>query len=93
MRCALAFTNGAADIGLPLRAGLHTGEVEARSGDVGGVAVHTAARVMDQSQPGEVLVSRVVTDLVAGTGLRFADRGVHELKGLPGKWDLFAASL
>jgi len=54
--------------------------------------VHAAARVMAQSQPSEVLVSRVVTDLVAGAGLKFAERGSHELKGLPGRWDLFAAS-
>jgi class 3 adenylate cyclase len=77
----------------PVRAGLHTGEIETRGRDVGGVAVHAAARVMAQSQPGEVFVSRVVTDLVAGAGLRFAERGSHELKGLPGRWDLFAASL
>jgi len=75
------------------RAGLHTGEVEMRNGDIGGVAVHASARVMALSKPGEVLVSRVVTDLVAGAGLKFSDRGSHELKGLPGRWDLFAASL
>jgi class 3 adenylate cyclase/pimeloyl-ACP methyl ester carboxylesterase len=92
VRCALAFRSAAKDIGLPVRAGLHTGEIELRGSDVGGVAVHAAARVMNQSQPGEVLVSRVVTDLVAGTGLRFEDRGAHELKGLPGRWELYAAS-
>jgi pimeloyl-ACP methyl ester carboxylesterase len=79
-------------IGLPVRAGLHTGEIEMRGGDVGGVAVHVAARVMTQSQPDEVLVSRVLTDLVAGAGLTFSARGSHELKGLPGQWELFAAS-
>jgi class 3 adenylate cyclase len=93
IRCALAFESAATQIGLPLRAGLHTGEVEIRDGDIGGVTVHTAARVMAHSRPGEVLVSRVVTDLVAGAGLKFSDRGSHELKGLPGRWDLFAASL
>ncbi|MGA9022496.1 MAG: adenylate/guanylate cyclase domain-containing protein, partial [Terracidiphilus sp.] len=93
IRCALAFESAATQIGLPLRAGLHTGEVEMRRGDIGGVAVHAAARVMALSKPGEVLVSRVVTDLVAGAGLKFSDRGSHELKGLPGRWDLFAASL
>lgn len=92
VRCALAFSSAAKDIGLPVRAGLHTGEIELRGSDVGGVAVHAAARVMNQSQPGEVLVSRVVTDLVAGTGLRFEERGAHELKGLPGRWELYAAS-
>jgi class 3 adenylate cyclase len=93
VRCALAFAAAAADIGMPLRAGLHTGEIEKRGRDIGGVAVHTAARVMAQSQAGEVLVSRVVTDLVAGAGLQFVERGSHELKGLPGRWDLFAAAL
>ncbi|SDK11137.1 Adenylate and Guanylate cyclase catalytic domain-containing protein [Bradyrhizobium sp. Rc2d] len=63
-----------------------------RGNDIGGIAVHAAARVMSQSEPDEVLVSRVVTDLVAGAGLRFTERGSYELKGLPGKWDLFAAA-
>jgi class 3 adenylate cyclase len=92
VRCALAFGSAAKQIGLPLRAGLHTGEIEIRGSDIGGVAVHAAARVMAQSGSDEVLVSRVVTDLVAGAGLKFAERGSFELKGLPGKWDLFAAS-
>ncbi|WP_298253244.1 adenylate/guanylate cyclase domain-containing protein [Bradyrhizobium sp.] len=91
IRCALAFSAAAGQIGLPLRAGLHTGEIELRDRDVGGIAVHAAARVMAQAQANEVLVSRVVTDLVAGAGLKFAERGSHELKGIPGKWDLFAA--
>ena len=93
VRCALAFGTAAEQIGLPLRAGLHTGEIEMRGRDIGGIAVHAAARVMAKSQSSEVLVSRVVTDLVAGAGLKFADRGSHELKGLPGRWDLFAASV
>jgi class 3 adenylate cyclase len=93
VRCALALSNAAGEIGVRLRAGLHTGEVEMRGHDVGGVAVHAAARVMAESDPGEVLVSRVVTDLVAGAGLKFAERGLRDLKGLPGRWDLFAASL
>lgn len=93
VRCALALGTAAQQIGLPLRAGLHTGEIEIRGKDIGGIAVHAAARVMAQSQPTEVLVSRVVTDLVAGAGLKFTDRGCHELKGLPGRWDLFAASV
>jgi pimeloyl-ACP methyl ester carboxylesterase len=92
VRCALAFGAAAKQIGLSLRAGLHTGEVEMRGQDIGGIAVHAAARVMAQSQSCEVLVSRVVTDLVAGAGLKFTERGAHELKGLPGRWDLFAAS-
>jgi class 3 adenylate cyclase/pimeloyl-ACP methyl ester carboxylesterase len=93
VRCALAFGAASQQIGLPLRAGLHTGEIELRGQDIGGIAVHAAARVMSQSQSSEVLVSRVVTDLVAGAGLKFAERGTHELKGLPGRWDLFAASV
>jgi class 3 adenylate cyclase len=93
VRCALTFGAAAQRIGLPLRAGLHTGEIEMRGRDIGGIAVHAAARVMAQSQANEVLVSRVVTDLVAGAGLNFAERGSHELKGLPGRWDLFAASV
>ena len=92
VRCALAFSTAARQIGLPLRAGLHTGEVELRGRDIGGIAVHAAARVMAKSESSEVLVSRVVTDLVAGAGLKFSERGSHELKGLPGRWDLFAAS-
>jgi pimeloyl-ACP methyl ester carboxylesterase len=93
VRCALAFGAAAKQIGLPLRAGLHTGEVEVRGNDIGGIAVHAAARVMSQSGANEVLVSRVVTDLVAGAGLKFSERGAHELRGLPGSWELFAASL
>ena len=91
VRCALAFGSACLQIGLPLRAGLHTGEIEVRDNDIGGIAVHAAARVMAKSTANEVLVSRVVTDLVAGAELKFRDRGSHELKGLPGRWDLFAA--
>ncbi|MGB6636641.1 MAG: adenylate/guanylate cyclase domain-containing protein [Bradyrhizobium sp.] len=91
VRCALAFSAAAGQIGLPLRAGLHTGEIELRDRDVGGIAIHAAARVMAQAEASEVLVSRVVTDLVAGAGLKFAERGSYELKGIPGRWDLFAA--
>jgi class 3 adenylate cyclase/pimeloyl-ACP methyl ester carboxylesterase len=83
IRCALALEAAAMRIGLPVRAGLHTGEIELRDDDIGGIAVHAAARVMAQSGPGEVLVSRVVTELVAGAGLKFSKRGAHEFKGLP----------
>jgi class 3 adenylate cyclase len=93
VRCALALQKASRLIGLSLRVGVHTGEVELARGDLRGIAVHAAARVMRQCAPGEVLVSRVVTDLVAGAGLEFAERGGHELKGLPGRWDLFAAGL
>jgi class 3 adenylate cyclase/pimeloyl-ACP methyl ester carboxylesterase len=92
IRCALAFEAATRQLGLPVRVGLHTGEIEMRNGDIGGIAVHAAARVMAQAEPDEVLVSRVVTDLVAGAGLEFSDRGTHTLKGLPGFWNLFAAS-
>lgn len=92
VHCALAFQTTMNSFGLPIRAGIHTGEIELRNGDVGGIAVHAAARVMTKADRGEVIVSRVVTDLVAGVGLRFSARGTHELKGLPGSWDLFAAS-
>ena len=92
VRCALSLGAATKQIGLPLRAGLHTGEIEIRGRDIGGIAVHAAARVMAQSQESEVLVSRIVTDLVAGAGLKFSERGSHELKGLPGRWDLFAAT-
>jgi hypothetical protein len=80
--CALAFGTASNQIGLPLRSGLHTGEIEIRGHDIGGIAVHAAARVMSQSQASEVLVSRVVTDLVDGAGLKFFERGSHE--GPPG---------
>jgi len=93
VRCALSFGAASKQLGLPLRAGLHTGEIEVRGRDIGGITVHAAARVMAQSGSNEVLVSRVVTDLVAGAGLKFAERGPFELKGLPGRWDLYAASL
>jgi class 3 adenylate cyclase len=92
VRCALALGSASQQIDLTLRAGLHAGEIEVRGNDIGGVAVHAAARVMAQCASNEVLVSRVVTDLVAGAGLKFAERGSYELKGLPGRWDLFAAS-
>ena len=92
VRCALALGEVARQIGVPLRAGLHTGEVEVRGNDNGGIAVHVAARVMGQSGVNEVLVSRVVTDLVAGAGLKFSERGSFGLKGIPGSWDLFAAA-
>jgi len=74
------------------RCGLAPHQIEMRGSVIGGIAVHAAARVMAQSQPDEVLVSRVVTDLVAGAGLKFRERGFHELKGLPGRWELFAAT-
>jgi class 3 adenylate cyclase len=92
IRCASAITTGVRELGLDVRAGLHTGECELVDGKVAGIAVHTGARVASHAQPGEVLVSSTVKDLVAGSGIAFEDRGVSELKGIPGEWRLFAVS-
>ena len=80
------------ELGLEVRVGLHTGECELVDGKVAGIAVHTGARVAANAQPGEVLVSSTVRDLVAGSGLTFEDRGSHELKGIPGEWRLYAVA-
>jgi len=90
IRCARAISDRSRTIGLEIRAGLHSGECETRSDGLAGVAVHIAARVAALAQAGEVLCSRTVTDLVAGSGIGFADRGVHSLKGVPGTWQTFA---
>jgi len=90
--CATAIRDAIQELGVEARAGLHTGEVELRGSDIAGIAVHTAARVMARAQPNEVLVSRTVTDLVAGSTIRFAARGEHELKGVPGRWQLYAVA-
>jgi class 3 adenylate cyclase len=79
--------------GLDIRAGLHTGEIELRDGDVGGIAVHIGARVMAAAAPGEILVSRTVRDLIAGSEIRLEDRGQHQLKGVEGDWHLFAVEV
>jgi class 3 adenylate cyclase len=88
--CARAIQQGLAPVGLEVRAGLHTGEVEIAGGKVTGIAVHTGARVASLARGGEVLVSSTVKDLVAGSGLEFEDRGSHELKGVPGEWRLYS---
>jgi class 3 adenylate cyclase len=93
IRCACALRDAVTSLGISIRAGLHTGECVLMGEKVGGIAVHTGARVSGQAQPAEVLVSSTVKDLVAGSGLQFQDRGVHALKGVPGEWRLFAASL
>ena len=80
------------ELGLEVRVGLHTGEYELVDGKAAGIAVHTGARVAANAQPGEVLVSSTVRDLVAGSGLTFEDRGSHELKGIPGEWRLYAVA-
>ena len=90
VRCARAITLGVRELGLEVRAGLHTGECEVMDGKVGGIAVHIGARVAKEAAPGEVLVSNTVKDLVAGSGIAFRDRGSAELKGVPGELRLFA---
>jgi class 3 adenylate cyclase len=87
--CAQAIVESAAEQGLDVRAGLHTGECERESGKLAGIAVHIGARISAVAQPGEVLVSRTVKDLVAGSGIEFNDRGAYELKGVPGDWQLY----
>jgi pimeloyl-ACP methyl ester carboxylesterase len=91
IRCARAIRDAVRGLGLSVRAGLHTGEIEVSGGDIAGVAVHVAARVSALAESNEVLVSRTVTELVAGSGIDFVDRGEHELKGVPGRWQLFSA--
>jgi class 3 adenylate cyclase len=90
IRTALAIRDALAHIGVPVRAGLHTGEIEIRGDDVAGIAVHIGKRVSDKAAAGEVLVSRTLPDLVAGSGIEFDDRGEHQLSGVPGQWRLFA---
>lgn len=92
VRCAQAILESLRHRGIEARAGVHAGELELRGDDIGGVAVHIAARVSALAGPGEVLVSRTVRDLVAGSGLAFDDRGTHDLKGIPETWQLFAFS-
>jgi class 3 adenylate cyclase len=88
--CARALRDALRALDLEVRAGLHTGEIEVRGDDIGGIGVHIAARVAAEAHRGEVMVSRTVTDLVVGSGIEFADRGTHRLKGVPGDWQLFA---
>jgi class 3 adenylate cyclase len=90
IRCAADVADAVASIGLQVRAGLHTGELEVMDGDLGGMAVHIAARVMDRAGPSEVLVSSTVKDLVVGSGIDFEERGAHELRGVPGEWQLYS---
>lgn len=92
IRCACAIRDEVRELGLDLRAGVHTGECEVRDGDLTGLAVHIGARVSDGAQAGEVLVSGTVKDLVAGSAIGFDDRGEQELRGVPGTWRLFAVS-
>ena len=90
IRCACAIRDAVQALGVEVRAGLHTGEIELRGDDVSGIAVHTAQRVSSLAGAGEVLVSRTVVDLLAGSDFDFHEHGEHELKGLPGSWRLFS---
>jgi class 3 adenylate cyclase len=92
IRCAASLTEAMGSLGLQVRAGLHTGELEVMDGDLGGLAVHIASRVMGAAGPNEVLVSGTVKDLVVGSGIEFEDRGERELRGVPGEWRLFAVT-
>jgi len=91
IECARVIVDGMRSLSVEIRAGLHTGECEVIGDKVGGIAVHIGARIMEHAQPNEILVSRTVVDLVAGSGIPFVDRGMHHLKGIPGEWRLFAA--
>ena len=92
IRCGQAIIDATRALGIELRMGLHTGECEVRGDDLGGLAVHIAARIGSLASPNEVLVSRTVKDLVVGSGIEFNDRGGHVLKGVPGIWKLYAVS-
>ena len=91
VRCGLAISIGVKQLGIDVRAGVHTGECELMGDNVGGIAVNIGARVMSKAEPGSVFVSGTVKDLVAGSGIEFRDEGIHALKGVPGEWKLFAA--
>jgi class 3 adenylate cyclase len=91
--CAHRTIAAVAELGLDIRAGVHTGEVELVAGRVEGIAVHIGARIAAEARPCELLVSSIVRDLAAGSSIEFEDRGVRELKGVPGRWQLFAARL
>ncbi|MGE5273500.1 MAG: alpha/beta fold hydrolase [Verrucomicrobiota bacterium] len=93
VRCATAIADGLETLGLTMRAGVHTGEIEQTNGGVRGVAVHIGARIAAAARPGEVIVSSTVRDLVAGSGITFEERGEHELDGVPGTWRLFTARI
>ncbi len=92
IRAACAIRDGVAPLGLEIRAGLHTGEVEVMGPDLGGIALHIGQRVSGLAQPGEVLVSSTVRDLVAGSGITFEDKGTYALKGVPDEWRVFAVA-
>ena len=90
IRCAEALRDDAEKLGIEIRQGIHTGECELLEADIGGIAVHIAARILGQAGPGEILVSSTVRDLVVGSGTGFEDRGIVDLRGVPGTWQLLA---
>jgi class 3 adenylate cyclase len=92
VRCAMAIVEAVQPLGLEIRAGLHTGEVEAIDDKVGGLAVSIGSRVAGLAHPSDVLVSQTVKDLVVGSGLTFEDRGLHRLKGVPDEWRVYAVA-
>jgi class 3 adenylate cyclase len=93
IRCGRAMRHDAKSLGLQVKVGIHTGECERIGNDVAGLAVHIGARVMAKASPGEVLATSVVRDLVVGSGIKFAERGAHELRGVPGVWTLHAVAV
>jgi class 3 adenylate cyclase len=90
--CAGAIRDAARQLGLEVRSGVHTGEIQLRGDDIAGIGVHIAARIAGLAQPSTVWVSRTVTDLVAGSGIGFDELGEHQLKGVPGSWTLYQAT-
>jgi class 3 adenylate cyclase len=90
--CAKAIGDHLRNEDIEIRSGLHTGEIELRGTDIGGISVHITSRIESKAEPGQILVSRTVTELVAGSGFDFIEVGVHELKGIPGSWRLFAVA-
>ena len=91
-RCAEAITRRANAIGLQVRAGIHTGEVELRSDDLAGITVHIAQRICSAAEADQIVVSQTVIDLTAGSDIRYVSKGDHHLKGVPGTWPLFAVA-
>ena len=93
IQCASAVSSAVSELGVEIRAGLHLGECEVTEDGVRGITVHIGARVASKAQPGEIFVSSTLKEAVAGSDIRFEARGSHELKGIPGKWQLFAAKI
>ena len=92
IQCAVSIAEHVRELGLEIHAGIHSGEIEVLGDDIGGLAVHIGARIAGVAGPSEVLVSRTVRDAVIGSNIAFTDRGIHQLKGVPGEWELFAAA-